>query len=42
METAASLDVMRVRKLLEHHQHEEALRLVSEIVAMLTALIKAT
>lgn len=40
METAASLDVMRVRKLLEPAQHEHALGLVSQVVAMLTALIK--
>ena len=40
METAASLDVMRVRKLIDPSQHEEGLRLTAEVVAMLTSLIK--
>ena len=40
MESAASLDVMRVRGLIETQRYERGLGLVEEIVAMLTTMIK--
>ena len=40
METAASLDVMRVLRLIESPQYERGNALVKEIVAMLTAMVK--
>ena len=38
MECAASLDVMRLRKLIAIGQYERGIRLLEEIVAMLTKM----
>ena len=40
METAASLDVMRVHGVIEAAQYERGMRLAEEVVAMLTAMIR--
>lgn len=39
MECAASLDVMRIRKLLHHDQYDRGIRLLEGIVAMLTKML---
>ena len=39
MECAASLDVFKVRRLIEPHRHERGLELLVAVVAMLTKMI---
>ncbi len=39
MECAASLDVMRVRKIIDHEHYERGSRLLEAVVAMLTKLV---
>ena len=39
MECAASLDVMKLRKLITEHRYEGGLRLLEGVVAMLTKMI---
>jgi len=38
MECAASLDVMRLRKLVPPHQYDQGIRLLEAVVAMLTKM----
>jgi hypothetical protein len=39
MECAASLDVMRIRKLVSPEQYERGIRLLEAVVAMLTKML---
>lgn len=39
MECAASLDVMKLRKIVTHQRYDEGIRLLEAVVAMLTKMI---
>lgn len=42
MESAASLDVMKLRKIISQQHHERGLRLLESIVAMLTKMLRSS